>query len=205
MAQRLGLFGGTFDPIHFGHLAIAEAAREELCLDRVWFVPARLQPHKRSRRVTDAEHRWEMVRLALAGNPCFEPSRLELNREGPSYTADTVAEVRRQAGPGQEIFFICGADTLLELDSWYRPADLMAWATIAVARRPGCEDTAVTRAAAQLEARFGGRVVLFEAPLLDVSSSLIRERLAAGRSIRYLVADGVREYIVRNCLYRKGI
>lgn len=201
MAQRLGLFGGTFDPIHFGHLAIAEAAREELRLDKVLFVPARVQPHKQARPITDAERRWEMVRLAVAGNPCFEPSRLELDREGPSYTADTVAEIRRQAGPGEEIFFVCGADTLLELDSWYRPADLMAWATIAAARRPGCEEVAVTGAAADLEARFGGRVVLFEAPLLDVSSSLIRERSAAGRSIRYLVADGVREYIVRNCLY----
>lgn len=205
-AKRFGLLGGTFDPIHHGHLALAEAARAELELDLVLFVPARLQPHKAGCRVTAAEHRWEMVRRAVADNPGFAACRVELDREGPSYTAETVANLTADLPSDGQLYFICGADALLELHTWHQPDRLLAGATVAAAARPGAGARAdLIVAAERLLRAYGGRVVLFEAPLLDISSTIIRQRAAAGKPLRYLTPAGVIDYIHNLCVYEKEI
>ncbi len=204
MSGRLGVFGGTFDPIHLGHLAIAECARVELGLSSVLFMPALIQPHKMGQPVSGAEHRWAMVQLAIADNPNFAACNLELDRDGPSYTSESIAHIRAQTPLDQEIVFICGADSLLDMATWYRPADLLSTARVAVARRPGRCQTELDVAIQRLERDFAAKIELFEAPLMDVSSSLIRERASLGKSIRYLVAEQVYTYISKHSLYQKG-
>ena len=134
--MRLGLFGGTFDPIHLGHLIVAEQCREACRLDRVWFVVAGAPPHKRGDR-TPVAHRLEMVRIATAGNPAFEVSEIEASRPGPHYSVDTLAAVHRDR-PGDELFFLIGADSLVDLPTWRDPAGIARLATIVVVNRPGC-------------------------------------------------------------------
>jgi len=205
-SKGIGVMGGTFDPIHLGHLAIAEAARLELDLDTVLFVPARQQPHKVGASVTPAEHRWEMVSRAVRGNRAFVPCRLELDRAGLSYTYHTLDELRLLFGSQADLVFICGADALLEMDTWYRPEALLGAARVAAARRPGWGSPGELEAArARLEQAYGARITLFDAPLLDVSSTEIRRRSRQGRSIRYLVPDPVFAYIRRHRLYREDI
>jgi nicotinate-nucleotide adenylyltransferase len=209
-SARIGVLGGTFDPIHIGHLVIAEAARLELGLGRVLFVPASAQPFKLDRPTTPASHRLAMVQLAVADNDAFAVSTVDIDRETPSYTADTLRLlVERGAdasGAGnQAIYFVCGADALLDMEHWYRPDEILRLATIAVARRPGCGDDAVQDAAARrLTERYGGRVTFFAAPRLDISSSEVRERLAGGRAVRYLVPDAVLAYAAAHDLYGAG-
>lgn len=204
MRRGMGVFGGSFDPIHYGHLAVAEAARAELGLEQVLFVPAAAQPHKLHRHPAPAEHRWQMVCIAIAGNPGFAASRLELDRPGPSYTSDTLAQLRALVPADQEIVFICGADALLEVQTWHRPEAIFQAASVAAALRPGCGDELQLRqACAQIAARFGGRARLFDAPLLDISSRLIRSRYRRGQPVRYLLPDMVLDYLCHNGLYRE--
>jgi len=192
--RRWGLFGGTFDPPHVGHLALAEWAREALRLDRVVFMPAGTPPHKRAGAVTGVAHRVAMTRLAVRGNPAFRVSTLEAHADGPSFTADTVARLTRRAG--DELYVIIGADSLDDFRRWRRPAAILAAARLAVAGRPGAG-----RPATEAWARGTGRVVWIGNPGLDVSSSLVRARVRAGRSVRYLVPDAVARYLERHRLY----
>jgi len=201
----VGIIGGTFDPPHIGHLIIAEAARQALDLDKVFFVPASAQPHKLDRQVTPPLQRWEMVRRAIADNPAFEASDLELRRPGPSYTADTVIEIMAQH-PGRPLFFICGADALVEMVTWHRPDRILAGAVVAVAGRPGVPGGKTLRQAARhLTGLFGGTILGFGAPMIDVSSTMIREIAARGESVRYMVPEGVLAYIRQSGLYLAGI
>lgn len=195
--MRLGLLGGTFDPIHIGHLLIAEVARHALALDRVEFVPAGDPPHK-GEAVTAAEHRSAMVLLATTDNPWFTVSRREMERSGPSYSLTTVREYRRELGPGGELFFIAGADTILEIRTWHRWEELLRECRFAALTRPGC-DTAALRAL--LPEELWDRVDLVPAPGLDVSSTEVRERVRRGEPIRYLVPDLVEAYIRKHRLY----
>jgi len=192
---RLGIFGGTFDPPHAGHLALAEWARERLRLDRVLFVPAGQPPHKRRVAISGAEARLAMTRLAVRGNAAFEVATFELRSSGPSYTADTV---RRLAvvWPKSRLFLLIGADSLDEFRTWRDPETIVERATLAVAGRPGAG-----RAAARGWARRRGAVWIGN-PGLELSSSMIRERARAGVSIRYLVPEAVERYITRHRLYR---
>jgi nicotinate-nucleotide adenylyltransferase len=190
--MKVGILGGSFDPIHFGHLRAAENAREALDLDLVLFVPAALPPHKAARDLAPAEDRLAMVRLAVASNGAFSPSELELRREGPSYTVDTV-EALAQERPGDELFLVVGSDTLPEMGTWREPQRLFALCTVAVAPRPG---TAAASAPA------GARTRIVEGPELPVSATFVRERARAGRSVRYLVPDPVADYIEERRLYR---
>ncbi len=194
MTRRLGLFGGTFDPPHLGHLALAEWARDELKLDRVVFMPAARPPHKRGRVRTPTAARLAMARLAVRGHRGFEVSALEAGRRGPSYTVDTLRALRDRS-PGAEWFLLLGQDSLAELASWKDPEALVRLATPVVAARPGAR----ARRAARV---FGRRVVWLDNPGIEVSSSGIRERVRRGRSIRYLVPDAVARYIARAGLYR---
>lgn len=190
--------GGTFDPIHLGHLAIAEEARETLGLERVLFVPAARPPHKPDRPVTPAEHRLAMVELAIAGNPCFAASRIELDRDGPSYTADTLEALRAEGH--LDLWFILSTEALAGLPDWHRPERVLELSRLAVVPR----GQASVPDSAWLRDRFPGlddRVTFLPGPLLPISGSVVRRRLAAGRSIRYLVPDAVARYLADHQLY----
>jgi nicotinate-nucleotide adenylyltransferase len=192
--MRLGVLGGSFDPLHLGHLILAEAAREQAQLDRVIFVPAGHQWRKTGREMTPARQRAEMVRLAIAGNPHFEISTLEIEREGPSYT-DVTLELLTEAHPGAELVFILGQDALADLPGWHAPERVVELAALAVAARA---DGDASRPSQALQ---GARVTWLDMPLVQISASDIRERVSAGRTIRYLVPDEVREYIAEHRLY----
>ncbi len=192
--KRLGLFGGTFDPPHVGHLALAEWARERLRLDRVLFLPAGQPPHKRRARVSSAAARLAMTRLAVRGNPAFEVSTLEIESDGPSYTVDTVRRIAA-ARPGSRFYLLVGADSLDDFRTWHEPEAILAHCTLAVAGRPGAG-----RAATRAWARRHG-VVWIGNPGIEVSSSLVRARARAGRSVRYLVPEPVARYLARHRLY----
>lgn len=194
--MRLGLYGGTFDPIHLGHLILAEACREACGLDRVWFVVAGAPPHKRGAR-TPVEHRLEMARIAVAGHPAFEVSEVETRRPGPHYSVETLAEIRTQR-PEDELFFLIGADSLIDLPTWREPGRIASQATIVVANRPGIDPPAVS----SLDFGPTARPLRFvEMPSIGISSHDLRARRAAGRSLRYLVPRGVEAYIDAQSLY----
>lgn len=194
---RVGLMGGTFDPIHVGHLVIAEEAREALGLDRMLFVPAGTPPHKPASEVTAVEHRVAMVRLAIEDNPAFELSRIEVDRPGPSYTVDTVEQLAAEL----DVTVILSAETFRELPTWREPDRLFAAARVAVVPREGYPAPDPGWLAATFPGR-DDRVIYLEAPHLGLSSTAIRARVAAGRSIRYLVPPAVDSYITAHHLYR---
>ena len=199
----LGILGGTFDPVHVGHLAVAKAAREALDLERVLFMPARLPPHKLHRSTADATHREAMVRLAIAGEPCFEVSRIELERPGPSYAVDTIERVARDGAlEGRpDPWFILSAEALRGFPQWRDPQRILAIGRIAVVPRPG----APTPDARWLEAHFPGRSDRFAfltGPNVAVSATDIRRRVAAGSPIDGLVPPAVERYIMDHHLYQ---
>lgn len=197
---RFGIMGGTFDPIHLGHLILADKAGEVSSLDKIIFVPAAIPPHKIGEVITPAEHRLRMVELAVEGHPGFEVSRVELDREGPSYTADTIRQLTARE-PGAEASLILGFDSLLEIYTWKNYRDILDRARIITAFRPG---SPVLRNADDWPLflqPYRERITLLEAPLLDISSTWLRIELMRGRSVRYLVPDTVLEYIRENRLY----
>jgi nicotinate-nucleotide adenylyltransferase len=198
--MRLGLFGGTFDPIHLGHLVLAEQCREACGLDRVWFVVAGSPPHKPGER-TALAHRLEMARIAVAGHPAFEVSEVEARRPGPHYSVETLAEVHRDR-PGDDLFFLIGGDSLADLPFWRHPEGIARLATVVVVNRPGIDPTE-TPAWPDFgpEAR---TMVAVSIPPIGIASHDLRRRLAEGRSIRYLVPRGVEAYIEAQGLYRPG-
>ena len=201
----VGVFGGTFDPIHVAHLAVAEAARDALGMERVLFVPNRQPPHKPDQRVTPAADRLAMVRAAIAGNPAFEVSTLEIDREGPSYTADTLASLRAErlaAGQPDDLALILSVDALAGLATWHEPARVLELATLVVAPRDGYPDVG-RDAIARLVPGADARLVVLDGPRMQLSASEIRARAAAGRSVRYLVPDAVAAYIGDHALYTK--
>jgi nicotinate-nucleotide adenylyltransferase len=202
--RRVGILGGTFDPIHYGHLVIAEEVCEALSLDRVLFVPAAVPPHKIGLSITPADHRVAMVELAIAGNPGFAVSRIELEREGPSYTADTLETLAGEAarqGVARDLFFILSTEALAGLSGWHDPDRILSMCRLAVVQRPGTP----LPTKPELEARFGDRadrIMLVETVPLAHSASAVRARAATGRSIRYLVPPAVEAYICDHRLYR---
>jgi nicotinate-nucleotide adenylyltransferase len=198
-AQRLGVFGGTFDPPHHGHLALAEWARAELGLERVLFVPAGDPPHKRRTGLSSVAHRVAMTRLAVRGNSAFEVSTIEASRRGPSWTADTIRALAA-AHPRARLHLLMGADMFATFATWREPDEIARLAVLVVALRPG------SRAPRRVPApvRDGLGVVWLANPGLDVSSSELRARARAGRSLRYLVPDSVDRYIERQRLYDAG-
>jgi nicotinate-nucleotide adenylyltransferase len=199
-ARRTGIMGGSFDPIHIAHLIMAESVREALSLDMVLFVPTGSQPLKREKYVSPTEHRVAMVELAIAGNPHFALSRVDVDRPGPSYTVDTMVALRQEwGGPEVEMWFIVGADSLSTFPRWRDPSSLLAHVRLAVVRRPGVEPDMPSLSAAL--PRLEERLDWIDAPLIDISGTDIRRRVAAGLSIRYRVPNVVRDYIEANGLY----
>ena len=196
----LGVFGGTFDPPHYGHLAIAEEAAEQLDLPCVLFVPTGQPPHKPGAPVTPAAHRARMAELAIADNPRFRLSCVDVERPGPSYTADLLALLRAEHGVDTELYFICGMDMLASFLTWHEPARVIAQCQLVAVTRPGVAPVDVAALEAALPAA-RERVHLLRAPGLDVSGTELRARVAAGRSIRYLVPPAVAAYIGAHRLY----
>jgi len=191
---RIGLFGGTFDPVHLGHLRAAESARETLALDVVAFLPCAIPPHRATS--SSAEDRLAMTRLATSPNPCFEGWDAELRREGPSYTVDTVAALVSER-PDDSFVLLVGADTWPEMTGWREPERLFALVEVAVAERPGAPPLELVPPFASARG-----VLRVDGPVLAVSATAVRERVRRGQSVRYLVPDAVADYITGRGLYR---
>lgn len=196
--MRIGVFGGTFDPIHMGHLIVAEDARTALELDKVLFIPAGQPWFKSYRKITEAQHRLAMVRLAVEGNLSFGVTDIEIRRTGPSYTVDTLAELREQR-PDAEFMVILGVDALREIDRWHQPRRLFDLASVVGMARPSASlDPSVLNAAIP---GASSRMRLLDSVLIEISGTEIRQRVTAGQSIRYRVPAAVERYIHENGLY----
>jgi nicotinate-nucleotide adenylyltransferase len=198
--MRLGILGGTFDPVHLGHLLAAEEARGVLRLDRVMFVPAAMPPHKQQLSLLPVEHRLAMVRLAIVDNPDFALSTIDVDRPGPHYTVDTIRLMRQQwRSSAEDTVLIMGADSLVQLTTWHEPTRLVWSCRLAVVARPNYEADM-----AALEAALPGltdRVDWVDCPLLGISSSDLQHRVRQGRSIRYQTPAAVARYVAEHHLY----
>jgi nicotinate-nucleotide adenylyltransferase len=197
---RIGLMGGTFDPIHWGHLILAEQARAQFGLAKVLFVTAAEPPHKLGEPMTDARHRLEMTRLAIADNEHFECSTIEMDRPGPSYTIDTVKQILESYGSETSVYVLLGTDEGRDLMKWREPYEIQRLAKIVVANRPGMP---VSEVIGSLPEDFAKGIVPLVMPGVDISSTDLRERVRSGRSIRYLVPRQVEDYIHQEGLYRE--
>jgi len=198
MSESVGIMGGTFDPIHFGHLAAAEEARVRFQLARVIFIPNGRPPHKPDYVPSPAGQRYDMVRLATAANPAFEPSRIEIDRPGPSYSVDTLRALRRQLGEDTRFYFIAGADALLEMLTWRDPERLAEVCEFVAVSRPGYD---LRQLREKLPANLLARMHMLEVPGVHISSTELRRRAAAGLSLRYLTPYPVVRYIAAHKLY----
>lgn len=198
--RKIGIMGGTFDPVHIGHLATAEAVRIQYGLEKVLFVPAGNPPHKQGTNVTPAMHRYIMTVMATYSNPYFYVSPIELERSGPSYTIDTVQELIKQYGDNTDFYFITGADAIQDLPTWEKIDDLLNLCHFIAATRPGC----ISRLDDVIR-RFGHlgrkRIHRLATPELEISSTDIRERVKGCRSIKYIVPESVESYILKEKLY----
>lgn len=202
--DSLGVFGGTFDPIHLGHLAVAEEAAEAVGLERILFIPAGEPPHKPGRDITAAEHRLAMIELAVAGNERFAVDRMEIDREGRSYTVDTLEALhasRQVSGASTDLALVLSADTFLDLMTWRQPRRVVELARLVVAPRDGYPDAGPGFLAEHMP-DLADRAVFLDGPRLRLSGTELRRRAAAGRSLRYLVPDAVAAYIGDHALYR---
>lgn len=200
--KRLGIMGGTFDPIHYGHLVTAEAARCQFALDAVIFVPSGRPPHKKNYPVTPGEHRYLMTVVAVVTNAFFDVSRIEIDREGYSYTYETIKEFRRQL-PDTDLFFITGADAILEILTWKNMNGILEECRLIAATRPGYELASLHDTLKGTESRLRDRIHPMEVPALAISSTDIRRRVARGESIKYLLPEAVEQYILKNNLYKQ--
>lgn len=198
--MKMGVLGGTFDPVHNGHLAVADEVRWRLGLGGVIFVPAG-QPWLRANSpISAAEHRVQMVRLAIAGRPYLDLSTVEVERAGPSYTVDTIAELKERLGSRDELFFILGCDNFAELPKWHEPARLVRLCSLVVVPRPGYPFPDLKSLSAAIPG-LAGSVMLLESPRVDISASEIRRRVARGLPIGHLVPEAVARYIREHRLY----
>jgi len=198
--MKVGIMGGTFDPVHSGHLIIAEEVREALGLSEVLFMPCGQPWLKLERPITPAVHRVEMVRLAIGTAPQFKLSEVEVNRPGPSYSVDTMVEFREQFGGEAELFFILGCDALADLAKWKEPQRLIQLCKLVAVPRLNFNSPDL-KALERSVPGVSQRLIYVAAPIIDISSSRIRERVRKGLSIRYLVPEKVEEYIRRQKLY----
>lgn len=216
MSRRWGILGGTFDPIHLGHLRIAEEASEALDLDSFLFIPSATPPHKPNRQITSFEHRLQMLEMALSNNSKFQFSDLEQKLSGKSYTVVTLTKLLESFAEETELYFLVGMDSFLELDTWWRYRELFSLARIVVVQRPGyakekMEEFLLQKVSADYQREEGAGVFthphllpihLMENTHMGISSTQIRRLVSEGRSIRYLVPDDVMSYIIKNNHYK---
>lgn len=195
---RLGVMGGTFDPPHKAHIAIAEEAMRSFKLDKVLFIPTGTPPHKPVNDITDAEHRYAMTKTAIEGNPGFEVSRMEIDRKGPSYSIDTIRSLKEIYPPGTEIYFIIGADEALELPKWYESEKLPGLTRFIAAPRSGFNETILKN---RLPEALAAAVDILSIKQMEISATDIRQRLSSGDSVGELVSESVVKYIKEHRLY----
>ena len=200
--KKVGILGGTFDPIHLGHLIIAENAYDECGLENVLVMPSGQPPHKKNNTISDEKHRSTMVKLAIAGNKHLQYSDFELEREGYIYTADTLRLLCSE-NPDTHYYFILGEDSLLDIEKWYEPANIMELCTIVVTHRNDGDDTVLNKHIDYLKCKYKADIIKIDVPLIDISSTDIRERVSKGRTIRYFVNSEVENYIYKNNLYKE--
>lgn len=200
--KRIGISGGTFDPIHYGHLIIAEDVREKFKLDKVIFIPTGAPPHKDNTKVSDPEHRYNMVCAAISTNPHFEASRIEMERPGYTYTIDTLIELRQLLGANSRLFFITGADVIPELLTWKKYEQVFELCEFIAVLRPGYTREEFINEVKYLKKTYRAVIHIVEAPLIGISSTTIRERVKEHRTIKYLVPEEVEKYIYDTGLYQ---
>jgi len=200
--RTLGILGGTFDPIHYGHMVAAECARDAFDLDEVVFIPAAIPPHKLGQEIADGRHRLHMVRMAVNSDPHFSASGVELDREGPSYTVDTVEYFLRDASV-EKLYFILGVDALLLFNTWKDVDRLVDMCEFIVVSRPGYDLNRDSEAFRQVTPLMWSKVRTLNIPGLHISSSDIRKRIARGETVKYLIPSPVEEYILEHGLYVK--
>lgn len=203
--MKIGILGGTFDPIHIGHLIIAQHACEELRLDKLLIIPASTPPHKLRYKITDGRHRLAMAKCAAKDNPKFVVSDIELKNKGVSYSIDTLEMIKRRMGRSARYFFIIGSDMIPDLHTWKEIGRLTEICTLVVAIRPGIDKNQLKKMKLKLPApvrkRALGNIMLN--PIVDISATEIRKRVSIGKSIRYLVPEKVEKYIIKHKLYKK--
>lgn len=198
--KRIGIMGGTFNPIHYGHLFLAENALEQLALDKVLFMPSKNPPHKAKPDDVTNQQRIDMIALAIANNPKFELSTIEMEREGTTYTVDTLRLLTKQY-TDTEYYFIIGADSLFQLPKWKNPQEICSLCTIVAANRDRVEEEKLIGQADYLKNIYNAGIILIDMPTIQISSEVIRERIASNRSVRYWLPEAVMEYIAKNDLY----
>ena len=199
--RKIGILGGTFDPIHNAHLLLGEAAREQFGLDRVIYIPNNLQHLKNRTEVTSGEIRYQMVKMAISDNPYFTCSRIEIDNEEGTYTYNTIQSLKLMY-PGDELYLILGGDSIIGLDTWYKADELLKSCTILAAIREEDDLPALDKKRRELSTRFGSDIRLLTFNRLDISSTEIRQRVKTGRSVRYLMPDECIEYMCIKGLYR---
>lgn len=201
--MNMGIFGGTFDPVHLGHLILAETAREACLLDEVRFLPAFLPPHKQSSQITPGKQRCDMLDFAIAGFPEFVVDQRELNRKGTSYTVDTLEEMKAEF-PDAELHFLIGADSLIDLPNWREPERIAQLAKIVAVNRNGSSQQELQKQVQQLPAEIQSAIIILEMPEIAISASELRLRISEKRSIRFLTPRAVERYIQEHGLYQSG-
>lgn len=199
---RIAIMGGTFDPIHYGHLVTAEAVREQFKLEKVIFVPTGIPPHKKHRKVSSKEDRYLMTVLATVTNPHFQVSDIEIKRDGYTYTVDTLREFRSVYGEDAEIYFITGADAVMEILTWKDVELTLKMCKVVSAYRPGFDINMFKSKVEEIERIYKKKVYLIEVPALAISSTDIRDRVRDNRTIKYLLPEQVENYILKKGLYR---
>ncbi len=200
--QKIGIMGGTFDPVHYGHLVTAEAVRAEFNLDKVLFIPAGKPPHKDNESITEPVHRYRMTVLAAATNPHFEVSRLELEKSRTTYTVDTIKELISLYGEATAFYFITGADAILEILTWHKAEELLSLCQFVAATRPGFNKQDLEQKILEIQSKYNRRIFSITVPSLAISSTDIRNRVRCGMPIKYLLPEGVEKYIQENGIYR---
>ncbi len=199
--KAIGIIGGSFDPIHYGHLLLAEQARDGAGLDQVIFMPARISPFKLTKPPVADHHRYEMVRHAIKENPAFTISDIELKKEGPSYTYETLKTCKSLAGADTKIFFICGTDSFISLEQWYAAESIFKEFSLVVGARPRYKDKSRDDMVEKITKLYGTEIKKIHMPKIDISSTDIKQRIEEGRSIKYLLPLAVEEYIHENRIY----
>ena len=202
--MRVGILGGTFNPIHIGHLILAERAYDEFDLNQVVIIPSGISYFKAGSGVIEASHRLEMARLAVLGDERFFISDIEVRRSGNSYTADTIEELHSLRA-GDELFLIVGSDTLFQMESWYEPQKIFDGCTVIAALRSGASDEDLKSKIEEYKDRFGARVNVLRSSNIEISSSMIRALLRSGKSVRYYLREAVYDYITKNKLYLSAV
>lgn len=201
---RFGIMGGSFDPIHYGHLMLAEQIRTQFHLDKVYFIPVGNAPHKAAGHMTDKMDRYEMTVLATMNNPGFSVSRIEIDSDTVSYTINTVKKLKEKLEKEDTLYFITGADAIIELETWKNFKELLGICKFIGATRPGIDTSKMIQKIDELKVNYGADISITMVPALAISSTDIRERVGDGQSIKYLLPEPVEQYIYEKNLYKNG-